>query len=226
MKTPRQGSVSIPLSSAARFCVGPRHRPVRAATSIPLAATRRAPWPSQRATGFWDTALRVSCRSNPYSGCSAVGLPERACRSAGLALVSVPRPGLDVACGPLAYSSRRASKVIADIARITAQPCGGFLQGRPSGKAVLVGCWLGSDELGDRVVEVEVARLGQELVVPVAEGGLQLGIEPDSRARRWRGTGSPLPSCARCLATDGAPGGRGTGRPRPRPPPGRLRGTR
>jgi len=64
------------------------------------------------------------------------------------------------------------------------QPCGGFLQGRPSGKAVLVGCWLGSDELGDRVVEVEVARLGQELVVPVAEGGLQLGIEPDSRARR------------------------------------------
>jgi hypothetical protein len=47
-----------------------------------------------------------------------------------------------------------------------------------------VGCWLGSDELGDRVVEVEVARLGQELVVPVAEGGLQLGIEPDSRSRR------------------------------------------
>jgi hypothetical protein len=55
-------------------------------------------------------------RSNPYSGCSAVGLPERACRSAGLALVSVPCPGLDVACGPLACSSRRASKVIADIA--------------------------------------------------------------------------------------------------------------
>ncbi len=53
---------------------------------------------------------------NPYSGCSAVGLPERACRSAGLALVSVPCPGLDVACGPLACSSRRASKVIAGIA--------------------------------------------------------------------------------------------------------------
>src|SRR5689334_9983042 len=37
----------MPLSSAARSCVVPRRRPVWAATSIPLAVTRRAPpWPS------------------------------------------------------------------------------------------------------------------------------------------------------------------------------------
>ena len=53
MKTPRQGSVSIPLPSAARPCVVPHRRPVWAATSIPLAATRRALWPSQRVTGLW-----------------------------------------------------------------------------------------------------------------------------------------------------------------------------
>jgi hypothetical protein len=58
------------------------------------------------------------------------------------------------------------------------QPCGGLLQGRPGGEAVSVGCRLGSDELGDGFVEVEVARFAQELAVPIAEGGLQLGIEP------------------------------------------------
>ncbi len=50
MKTPRQGSASIPFSSAARSCVGPRRRPVWAATRIPLAATRDGTL--TRATGF------------------------------------------------------------------------------------------------------------------------------------------------------------------------------
>jgi hypothetical protein len=77
MKTPRQGSVSIPLSSAARSCVCPRRRPVWTATSIPLAATRRAPWPSQRATGFSghcsaahlpNLAPYANCESRPFDG--------------------------------------------------------------------------------------------------------------------------------------------------------------
>ena len=58
----------------------------------------------------------------PYTrGSGAVGLPECACRSAGLALVSVPYPGLDVACGPLARSSRRASGVAACSSTVSAR---------------------------------------------------------------------------------------------------------
>jgi len=40
-----------------------------------------------------------------------------------------------------------------------------------------VGCWLGSDELSDRLVQVERARAGQRLPVPVAQGGFQVGVE-------------------------------------------------
>jgi hypothetical protein len=41
---------------------------VGAPRRIPLSATRRAPCPSQRATGFQDTALLVSCRTPNICG--------------------------------------------------------------------------------------------------------------------------------------------------------------